>query len=406
MPSLGNTTVIPWSESETSPVTAQFTHDNDKDDLLVFAIGMDAATNVATADFSASYNFATMTTFGETETGMTDDVPRIEVFFLQDAADGPNLCEVTFDVGANNLNCYIVIAISVSDVSQIGDVAVNSSDTPIQTITASLDIQESGSLVLAVGAFQDGSRTLSEDAAYTPLQGGTLTTGTDDRSDIVALLQSFTTAATGALDADVSIDTLEDTSILAVELRPAAEIPTGPELTLAESFVLKERPVFMVDFRFPDGDINVWTRPFPGEHDGRIYSPISGLTGSLAVRQSLDSPPLDIGARIVGNSVELKNAALTQDFQQRTATIRLGNIEDDGTITDEILLEGKMQDIPIVSDPEEGLSLAVIIESIFADINTPRDLRLSAADQKLIDPNDTFFNSIDTATLREPQFGG
>lgn len=178
-------------------------------------------------------------------------------------------------------------------------------------------------------------------------------------------------------------------------------------MDLADDFQIAERPVVLVELAFDSGDINLWTRPFTGEYQGKVYSPIAGLTGSLSIRQSLDRPSLDAGAQIVGASPEIKNAALTEDFQQRAARIILGAIDDNGDISSsETILRGTMQDIPMVSDAEKGFSMSVQIESVFGDINVARDLRLSAADQATIDANDTVFDFVETATLTEPRFGG
>lgn len=401
----GNITVFPYTDSGLSPHIATINHDNDKEDLVVFAIGHDFALNVGAANFSASYNFATMDDLGETQAGHQDDIPRLQAFFLKNAATGPNDLIVTLDVGANDYDAYMVVAISVAGVNQVGGVATDFSDSNAATMTAALTVQEAGSLILAVAAFQDGRNLLSTGAGFTPLAGGTLVSGPDDKSDFAAMLISGTAAAPGALDAPISATTPEDGAIFAIELRPAAVVVEGPPLSLSESFLVSEKPVAMIELDFDSGAFNFWTRPFTGAHGGKSYSPIAGLTDALTLRQSLDRPSLDAGAEIVGTSPELKNAALTEEFQLRPARILLGNIEEDGDIVSEVQLRGSMQDIPIVSDPEAGLSLSVVIGSVFADINVPRDLRLSAADQKDFDPNDSFFDFVDTVKINEPRFG-
>lgn len=177
-------------------------------------------------------------------------------------------------------------------------------------------------------------------------------------------------------------------------------------MALADLFEIAERPVVLIDLEFDGGEINFWTRPFSGESAGKSYAPIAGLTGSLSIRQSLDRPSLDAGASIVGTSPEIKNAALTENFQLRPARITLGNLDSAGAVEDsEVILSGTMQDIPIVSDPEQGLNLSVVIESIFADIDVARDLRYSAADQEQFNPSDSFFDFVETVELIEPNFG-
>lgn len=176
---------------------------------------------------------------------------------------------------------------------------------------------------------------------------------------------------------------------------------------LAQSFLLAERPAITIRLDFDGGSLNFWTKQFSQEIDGRIYTPIAGLTDSLSIRRSLDRPSLDAGISIPGTSEEVKNAALTEQFQGRTAEIDLVNLDADGKTIDasEVLLSGSMQDIPLTADFEEGIQSTVVIESVFADIDRVRDRRLSAADQKRFDANDTFFNFVDTASILEPAFG-
>jgi len=178
-------------------------------------------------------------------------------------------------------------------------------------------------------------------------------------------------------------------------------------MTLATEFQSAERPVVLVELEFDSAPIFFWTRPFTGQFNGNTYRPLEGLTGSLSIRQSLDRPSLDAGAQIVGTADEIKAAAVQEEFQLRPARIKLAAVDAAGAIVEsEELLSGKMQDISAVSDPESGVSLSVVIESIFAEISIARDLRLSAADQAAFDPNDSFFDFVETAKVNEPPFGG
>jgi len=173
---------------------------------------------------------------------------------------------------------------------------------------------------------------------------------------------------------------------------------------LTDSFALQQKPVVLVDLFFDSGTISLWTRPFEGEFDGTTYQPLAGITGALAIRQSLEQSSLDIAAQISGAADEIRNAGLTEQFQCRDARIRLGNINAAGVVeASETLIFGTMQDIQIVED-DQGSDVAVKIDSVFAEIDRSNDLRLSAADQARFDQNDTFFNFVDTVNAGE-RFG-
>ncbi len=178
-------------------------------------------------------------------------------------------------------------------------------------------------------------------------------------------------------------------------------------MTLASSFELGQRPVVMFNLDFDGGSINVWTRPATGEHDGITYSPLAGLTSSFSVLNSLIRSSPDASAQISGSAEEIITAALTENFQLRDATVRLGNLSEDRSTVEEseVILPGRMQDIPVVLDPVAGRTVAVQIASVFSDLTEANDLRYSAADQAKFDSEDTFFDFVETAETQEPAFG-
>lgn len=164
-------------------------------------------------------------------------------------------------------------------------------------------------------------------------------------------------------------------------------------------------PVVLIDLLFDSGPVYIWTRPFTGTFDGRTYRPLGGITGALAVRQSLDRPSLDASAQLVGDSSELRAIAVQEEFQRRRATIRLGNIDTGGEIFEtEVIFEGRMTDMPIIDELGEP-SVTVAMSSLFSDIREGSDIRYSSTDQKRISPGDTFFDLVDSAGISTPRFG-
>lgn len=163
----------------------------------------------------------------------------------------------------------------------------------------------------------------------------------------------------------------------------------------------------MFSLAFDGGNINVWTRPVTGEHDGVTYSPLAGLTSSFSVLNSLVRTSPDASAQISGSAEEIITASLTENFQLRDATILLGNLNEGRTEVEEseVILPGRMQDIPIVLDPVAGRTVAVQIASVFSDLNEANDFRYSAADQARFNSEDTFFDFVETAETQEPAFG-
>lgn len=184
----------------------------------------------------------------------------------------------------------------------------------------------------------------------------------------------------------------------------ANQVVVAPVNPLNESFLLRQKPVILIDLFLDNGTISIWTLPFTGEFEGVEYQPLAGITGSLAIRQSLSRPSLDLAAQITGSADEIKSIGLTEEFQLRNARVRLGNLDEDQNVeVAETLLSGTMLDIPSVENGERS-TVAVQIQSIFADIDRTRDLRLSAADQKRFNAQDSFFDFLETVTTGE-RFG-
>lgn len=182
--------------------------------------------------------------------------------------------------------------------------------------------------------------------------------------------------------------------------------PLDQEFTIADDFQRKERPVILVDLFFDEASVFIWTRPFEGMFEGNLYEPLAGITGSLSIRQSLDSTGFESSVQLTGLSPEIVAIGGTSQFQMRRANIRLGNIGDNGEIAlAETLVPGRIQNITVVDDLEDP-AVTIEIDSIFNDFRLPRSLRFSSSDQKRMHPGDTFFDFTESTRMQNPRFGG
>lgn len=184
-------------------------------------------------------------------------------------------------------------------------------------------------------------------------------------------------------------------------------VPQAPPTPLANTFLSHLKAVILVDLLFDSGEVNIWTLPTVGTHKGKEYSPLAGVTRGLTVRNSLDAGSLDVSVQLSGQSEELLNIALTEPFQNRPAIVRLGNIiTGDLVVTSsEILIRGTISNMPI-SDTREESTVSVLIDSVFRNLGQTETLRLSDTDQRLRNPDDSFFRFVETAEITTPPFGG
>lgn len=176
-------------------------------------------------------------------------------------------------------------------------------------------------------------------------------------------------------------------------------------MTLADDFCVREEPVFLIDFAFDSGSVYIWTHPVSGTVDGKTYQPLGSLTGSLAIRNSIDSQTFDSSSQLAGINDELAVIGRTEQFQRRPASIALGNFDASGTITNvETQFIGTLQNFVEVLSLDDP-TLTITMSSVFADLNRPHGTRYTDEDQTRIDPNDTFFKRRATAQINEPAFG-
>ena len=183
-------------------------------------------------------------------------------------------------------------------------------------------------------------------------------------------------------------------------------IPIIPPTPLAVSVLSGQRPVILLDLFFDEGEINIWTRNFIGQFAQKQYDPLSGVTGGVTVRNSLDEATFDVSVQLSGQSEELLSIALTQNYRNRRANIILGNIGADNEIEAvETILPGFIVNMPITDDGQVTI-VNIEIESVFRRLIRPREQRVSRADLALRSADDDLFDKIESVGVTEPRFGG
>lgn len=189
----------------------------------------------------------------------------------------------------------------------------------------------------------------------------------------------------------------------ATAVPPVALAPVEP---LADGFLNSQAPIVLIDLFFDSGSLHIWTLPFPRSFEGNDYVPLAGITAGITVRNSLDVSSLDAGLQLSGQSEELLNIALTEQFQGREAVIRLGNLDDDLQIKNtETIFLGSITNMP-VTDTTDDSTVAIVLDSIFKDLQSPRVVRQSPADHALRDPDDSIFDFVETTEVNTQEFGG
>lgn len=308
--------------------------------------------------------------------------------------------------------------------------AITATGTVIRSVLAALSLRRFSDLTqgsgTATATFGGGVNEQVERAASATVQtdfGGTAAAGrlvgaststsfafqSDDADALILTLASGTATFNFSTQADAnpSVGVSVSGQLAFGGTANAEESPPPiPEILLSDSFSQAQRPAILVDLFFDEGEVNIWTRPVSGIFNGKQYNPLAGVTSGITVRNSLDDSSLDVSVQLSGQSDELLNLALTSNFQRRRAVIRLANLNENYEVeSEEIIIIGTISNMPITDSAEES-TVSVLIDSVFREVNRPRVLRLSAADQALINPDDSFFNFTETDSVQAQTFGG
>lgn len=227
----GNVSVTTSSAPAAAPRTLAFSHDNNRADLIIFAGGHSSVTNVSVGDFKAEYDSVSALSVGATRAGHQDDIPRFEAFLLKGASSGVNSGEVNFDLVSTDYQSLMIVAISVDGVEEAGGVGFDNDDAAVATMSAVVDVEQVGSVIVALAGWQNGLGNTSPSANLVDLGDGALSTGSSGSQDFQAYLGQHLTTALGNLTVTASTDAADDGSILAVEFKRKSSPSTEASLT-------------------------------------------------------------------------------------------------------------------------------------------------------------------------------
>lgn len=156
------------------------------------------------------------------------------------------------------------------------------------------------------------------------------------------------------------------------------------------------RIVLFFQFDFDNGSLYFWTGKGSLDVDGITY------TGSgNALKYEPDVETTAVEARSVtytlsGIDEALRSVALTEDYQGRKATCKIGFLNSDNKlIASPSTLNKGIMDVMGIEDNGDTLNITLTVESNLIGLTRTSERRRTDEDQKQKYPDDTFFNHIE-----------
>jgi len=270
------------------------------------------------------------------------------------------------------------------------------------------------------------NKVTAAQSAYLGTQSATLTTGLSTRlvsaAQVAFLAQQSSTAKL------ISKITAAQSAYLATQTAELGELPTSvvsasqaaylatqaATVTVADApakFLSTEvafervRPAVFFDLDLAAGATNVWTGTGEIEVDGTVYLPIDAFEASFSISESIDLEDLSVDLRLVGAQAEFLAIALNEPVQGRLASVWLGAMDTRGRlVVRRKIFMGVIRAMPL-RQSGDGQQITIEVESSLTFRNNGPVLRYASGDQSLIDPSDTFFDSLPGQGSQEIRFG-
>lgn len=141
-----------------------------------------------------------------------------------------------------------------------------------------------------------------------------------------------------------------------------------------------------VELLFDSGAVRLWNGYSDATINGSEFIGSGSLISVAGVEESGEVAARGTSIALSGIDASLISLALQENYQNRTAKIIVGTI-DDGVFTTYTLFAGRM-DVMEIEEGSETATIRVTAENGLIDLERPRSARYTSEDQKTYYPND------------------
>jgi len=161
-------------------------------------------------------------------------------------------------------------------------------------------------------------------------------------------------------------------------------------------------PIILVKLEFDSADLNVWTGIGNLTYSGDVYLGTGNIGGISPIEESANLKANGVTLSLSGIPSSLISSALSEDYQDRPATIWFGVFDtSQSLIADPIqIFKGRM-DVIVISEAGESTVLELSIENELVHLERPNERRYTPQDQQLLYPADKGFGFV--ANIQDKQ---
>ena len=166
------------------------------------------------------------------------------------------------------------------------------------------------------------------------------------------------------------------------------------------------RPFLLVDLDF-SSPIYLWTGFGDLSHSNNDYIGVGELLGINAIEESQDLGAKGLDINLSGiNGTTLLNKALTEEYQGRDVTIKLGAFDSSGNIINNpITIFSGFMDVMTIDEGAETATITLSVENKLIQLSRSNIRRYTDQDQRADHPNDDGFEYVAIMAEKDIEWG-
>ena len=164
---------------------------------------------------------------------------------------------------------------------------------------------------------------------------------------------------------------------------------------------------FAVKAQFDTETIRLWTGASDLIINSETYEGAGTLLSIGDIEDSMEVKSTNLTISLSGMDTTVMNLALSEDLQNRKVQLLMGYLmgganESAGEI---VMFSGRMTNVQISDDPENGATIAINAENRLVDLNRPSNLRYTNSSQMTLNSSDTGFKYVQAIQGKELMWG-
>lgn len=163
-------------------------------------------------------------------------------------------------------------------------------------------------------------------------------------------------------------------------------------------------PFFAVELEFDSGTLRFWNGYSPVTIEGNSFLGAGSLLSISEIEETSEIKAAGAAVILSGISTDIISIALTESYQNRTATIYTGTVTADLTITGYAVFKGLMDTMQIAENGSTA-RIELNLENRLITLERPRILRYTSEEQKTLFPGDLGLEFIDDIQDRTIEWG-